>query len=239
MNTTRRRLASRVGRLTMLVLTLGIMPPRVAVAQDAAVMIRGMVRTSAGAALAAAVVTVDGATSATTDGDGRYTIKVTPGAHTLRVTHQSYVPAAKNVSVTGPLDGVDFSVDLLSRFSEQVVVSAVRADADVPVTKKDIDRVEIDALNAGQEMPFLLKQVPSLTQYSDAGSATGYSYMYLRGIPQTRMNTSPTSAISPTRCRASRCSAASARRRWEPRRLSGRSTSPALISPRNRRPTSR
>ena len=37
-------------------------------------------------------------------------------------------------------------------------------------------------------MPFLLQQVPSVTQYSDSGSPAGYSYIYLRGIPQTRMN---------------------------------------------------
>jgi iron complex outermembrane receptor protein len=76
----------------------------------------------------------------------------------------------------------------LARFAEEVVVAAVRADADAPVTKRDLDRREIERLNLGQEVPFLLKEVPSITQYSDSGSATGYSYIYLRGIPQTRMN---------------------------------------------------
>jgi iron complex outermembrane recepter protein len=37
-------------------------------------------------------------------------------------------------------------------------------------------------------MPFLLQQVPSVTQYADSGTPSGYSYIYLRGIPQTRMN---------------------------------------------------
>jgi iron complex outermembrane recepter protein len=69
-----------------------------------------------------------------------------------------------------------------------VVVAAVRAHAEAPVTTRELDRREIEALNIGQEMPFLLKQAPSITQYSDSGSATGYSYLYLRGIPQTRMN---------------------------------------------------
>ena len=56
------------------------------------------------------------------------------------------------------------------------------------MTKRDLDRGEIEGPNTGQEMPFLLKDVPSVTQYSDSGSSTGYSYIYLRGIPQTRMN---------------------------------------------------
>ena len=78
--------------------------------------------------------------------------------------------------------------DPFARFAEEVVVAAVRADAEAPITKRDLDRAEIEARNTGQEMPFLLKEVPSVTQYSDSGSSTGYSYMYLRGIPQTRMN---------------------------------------------------
>jgi len=92
------------------------------------------------------------------------------------------------VDVTGPLASIEFQLMPLPRFAEEVVVAAVRADADIPITKRDLDRDEIEARNAGQEMPFLLKEVPSITQYSDSGSATGYSYIYLRGIPQTRMN---------------------------------------------------
>ncbi len=59
---------------------------------------------------------------------------------------------------------------------------------DAPISKRDIPRTEIEARNYGQEMPFLLQQIPSITQYSDSGAPAGYSYIYLRGIPQTRMN---------------------------------------------------
>ena len=76
----------------------------------------------------------------------------------------------------------------LARFAEDVTVAVVRADADAPMTTRDLDRQEIERLNAGQEMPFLLKEVPSLTQYSDSGAASGYSSIFLRGIPQSRMN---------------------------------------------------
>ena len=76
----------------------------------------------------------------------------------------------------------------LARFSEDVTVSAVRAPVEAPISKRDIPRAEIEARNYGQEMPFLLQQVPSVTQYADSGAPAGYSYIYLRGIPQTRMN---------------------------------------------------
>jgi iron complex outermembrane receptor protein len=76
----------------------------------------------------------------------------------------------------------------LPHVTESVVVQAIRADAETPVTKSDLDKEEIARLNYGQEMPFLLKQTPSLTQYSDTGLAAGYSYIYLRGVQQTRIN---------------------------------------------------
>lgn len=76
----------------------------------------------------------------------------------------------------------------LPRITETIVVQAIRADAETPVTKTDIGRAELERANYGQEMPFLLKQSPSLTLYSDTGTGAGYSYLYLRGIQQTRIN---------------------------------------------------
>ncbi len=84
--------------------------------------------------------------------------------------------------------GIDIELAVVPRFTEDVIVAAVRAPTDSPMTKRDIPRTEIEQLNYGQEMPFLLERVPSLTQYSDSGAGTGYSYLSLRGIPQTRMN---------------------------------------------------
>lgn len=74
------------------------------------------------------------------------------------------------------------------RHAESIVVQAIRADAAVPITKKDIDRDAIERLDYGQEMPALLQQAPSMTHYSDSGLGVGYSYFYIRGIQQTRVN---------------------------------------------------
>jgi iron complex outermembrane recepter protein len=74
------------------------------------------------------------------------------------------------------------------RHAESVVVQAIRADAEVPVTKKDIGRDEIERLDQGQDMPALLQQAPSMTHYSDSGLGVGYSYFSIRGIQQTRVN---------------------------------------------------
>jgi iron complex outermembrane receptor protein len=72
--------------------------------------------------------------------------------------------------------------------SEEVVVQAVRADERTPVTKTDLEREEIELVNRGQEMPFLLGTAPAVNFQSDSGIAAGYAYFNIRGIGQTRLN---------------------------------------------------
>jgi iron complex outermembrane recepter protein len=74
------------------------------------------------------------------------------------------------------------------RLSEEVVVQAVRAEERTPVTKTDIEGEEIQLVNRGQEMPFLLGPSPSVNFQSDSGLAAGYTYFTIRGITQTRLN---------------------------------------------------
>lgn len=157
-------------------------------AQQPTYPVAGVVRSASGAAVAGASVSAGAGGAAVTGADGRFTLQLPPGRHLLRVTHGAYSAASLAVEVIGPLASIEIQLLPLPRFAEEVVVAAVRADDEAPITKRDLDRVEIERRNTGQEMPFLLKEVPSVTQYSDSGSSTGYSYMYLRGIPQTRMN---------------------------------------------------
>jgi iron complex outermembrane recepter protein len=74
------------------------------------------------------------------------------------------------------------------RINEDVVVRAVRADEKAPVSRSELSRDEIERRNQGQEIPFLLQQTPGITLTSDTGTSAGYSYFYIRGIPQTRVN---------------------------------------------------
>jgi iron complex outermembrane receptor protein len=151
--------------------------------------VSGTVRDAAGRPLAGAVISVAGSAATTyVDATGAFRLLLPAGEHTLRVSQPGYEAVTRRLRVSSDLTGVDFSLALLYRHTEEVVVRAIRADAEVPVTKKDIDREEIERLNYGQEMPFLLKETPSVTQYSETGNGAGYSYLYLRGIQQTRVN---------------------------------------------------
>lgn len=64
-----------------------------------------------------------------------------------------------------------------------------RAGKLTPVTYQNIIGEILEQANKGEEPAFLLAQTPSATVYSDAGNSRGYSYFRIRGIDQTRINT--------------------------------------------------
>lgn len=80
------------------------------------------------------------------------------------------------------------SADSVKYVTETVIIRAVRAQENAPVTQKTIQLKEIEKTYFGQDMPAFLNSTPSMQYYSDNGLNTGYGYMRLRGMDQTRIN---------------------------------------------------
>ena len=73
---------------------------------------------------------------------------------------------------------------------ETVVVRATRAGAAARTSQSQLGRAAIDRVQAGQDAPLLLQGLTGVTTSSDAGGYSGYSYLRLRGIDQTRLTIS-------------------------------------------------
>jgi iron complex outermembrane receptor protein len=71
---------------------------------------------------------------------------------------------------------------------EALTITAVRAGADAPVAQTTLDEARLRRDYAGQDVPLLLRQVPSVTAFAESGSLLNYSYIRLRGIDQSRIN---------------------------------------------------
>ncbi|MCB4806937.1 TonB-dependent receptor [Tamlana sp. 62-3] len=71
---------------------------------------------------------------------------------------------------------------------DEVLVSAVRVDADSPITHSDVSKQELAKRNLGQDIPTLLNYLPSVVTTSDAGAGVGYSSIRVRGTDGTRVN---------------------------------------------------
>ena len=70
----------------------------------------------------------------------------------------------------------------------EVLVKAVRVDADSPITHSNVSKEELAKRNLGQDIPILLNYLPSVVTTSDAGAGIGYTGIRVRGTDATRVN---------------------------------------------------
>ncbi|WP_406685602.1 TonB-dependent receptor [Seonamhaeicola sp. MEBiC1930] len=71
---------------------------------------------------------------------------------------------------------------------DEVLVKAVRVDADSPITHSNVSKEELAKRNLGQDLPILLNYLPSVVTTSDAGAGVGYTGIRVRGTDATRVN---------------------------------------------------
>src|SRR5258706_10292836 len=71
---------------------------------------------------------------------------------------------------------------------EPIEIKAVRAADKTPFTKTNLTKKDIEKVNLGQDIPFILNQTPSVIVNSDAGNGVGYTGIRIRGTDGTRIN---------------------------------------------------
>ncbi|MFM7486992.1 MAG: TonB-dependent receptor, partial [Cytophagales bacterium] len=72
--------------------------------------------------------------------------------------------------------------------TDEVLVTATRAEENSPTTFSNINKGTIEKQNFGQDIPFVLNWTPSLVTTSDAGAGVGYTGLRIRGSDATRIN---------------------------------------------------
>jgi iron complex outermembrane recepter protein len=154
--------------------------------QYLAAQISGKVTDASSTPIASATVELSNGLSTLTTESGAFEFKkVKPGNYTLQVTSVGYQSASQQVSTGSP---VDIKLDRLNLFLQPVEIKATRADDKAPFTKSNLSKKEIEKLNLGQDLPFVLNQTPSVIVYSDAGNGVGYTYIRIRGSDASRTN---------------------------------------------------
>jgi iron complex outermembrane receptor protein len=120
--------------------------------------------------------------------DGTFVLKgLKQDTVTLEVSYLGYEKQLIRVKTgSQPLPAIYLEPSVFTQ--EEVVVSATRADEQSPVTFSTIDKKEIAQLSFGQDMPYLLRNSPSVVTSSDAGTGIGYTNIRIRGTDLTRIN---------------------------------------------------
>jgi iron complex outermembrane receptor protein len=71
---------------------------------------------------------------------------------------------------------------------DEVLVRAVRVNADSPITHSNLTKEQLEKRNLGQDIPVLMNYLPSVVTTSDAGAGVGYTSIRVRGTDGTRVN---------------------------------------------------
>jgi iron complex outermembrane recepter protein len=145
--------------------------------------------------LEAATVTLqkDGAiisTQNTTD-DGMYEFRgiKKKGLYQLLLEHVSMQKKTVDVEVNNTVTTADVNLQQYAYFLEPLEVKSLRASDKAPFAKTNLAKRDIEKINVGQDLPFLLNQTPSVVINSDAGNGIGYTGIRIRGSDATRINT--------------------------------------------------
>lgn len=123
-----------------------------------------------------------------TDMDGKYQFSLRTGSYEVQVRYLGYETASQTVEITNQNVVLDFYVNPKENVLDEVLVKAVRATSNIPVTYSNLSKKEIAKRNLGQDIPILLNYLPSVISSSDAGAGVGYTYLNVRGSNSERIN---------------------------------------------------
>ena len=71
---------------------------------------------------------------------------------------------------------------------EEVIVSSVRVNDNIPIAFSNVSKEEISKRNLGQDIPILLNFLPNVVTTSDAGAGIGYTGIRIRGVNSQSTN---------------------------------------------------
>ncbi len=176
-------------KILNLLLAILLLPAFVC-AQDAS--ITGTVTNQNGNPLIGVTVLINDTTNGTvTDTDGNYSLNNLnrDTDYELFFSYLGYENTTKIVTTTGEKT-TSFSLKMKAAAFDfdEIIVKSTRAADDAPFTYTNVSREEIEKINLGQDIPFLLRWTPSAVVSSDAGTGIGYTGIRIRGVEPTGIN---------------------------------------------------
>ena len=153
-------------------------------------MVSGIVRDGHGQSLIGATVQLEESRHITiTDEFGRfYFNRVADGNYTVIIRFIGFADGNQTVTVSGADVSINVVLQENATVTDEVVVSATRANEKTAITYTDVNKQAIQKQNFGQDLPFILNWTPSVVTTSDAGTGIGYTGIRVRGSDATRVN---------------------------------------------------
>ena len=117
-----------------------------------------------------------------------YFDKLSNGIYELKFSSVGYLSITKQISVLNKNIELIIELENQSKSLRDLEVKSIRASAKMPFAKTNLFKGDIEKLNTGQDIPFILNQTPSVVINSDAGTGIGYTGISIRGTDASRIN---------------------------------------------------
>jgi iron complex outermembrane recepter protein len=151
-------------------------------------VITGVVTDSQGKPVIGANIIVEGSYAGTaTNADGIFRLNVREGNIVIRVSHVGYETISREIFAEGETT-INFILKRVAFLADEVIVSATRAHSKIPMAYTNVDRMQIEKRDFGQDIPYLINMTPSFVASSDAGTGIGYTNFRIRGSDMNRIN---------------------------------------------------
>ncbi len=121
------------------------------------------------------------------DADGRFSFTIKPGSAIIKASFIGY-KTFNNVMVFSHDTTILISLEGGTLLGDEVNIIATRAQSKYPTAYSSISKKEINRVNLGRDIPYLIQETPSTVVTSDAGNGIGYSTFSIRGTDLTRIN---------------------------------------------------
>lgn len=123
-----------------------------------------------------------------TDEEGMFKInRIKPGQYHFKISYTGFQSLEKIIKIQGDTT-LDFELIPSEILTDEVVVSATRAGDNSGIAYSHLDKHQIEDLNNGRDIPYLLQLLPSVLATSDAGTGIGYTGLSIRGTDPSRIN---------------------------------------------------
>ncbi len=135
-----------------------------------------------------ATIIVTGNRHSLSDENGQFNINnLKPGIYEIETSAVGFKTHSQKINIPHPLS-LNITMERINLMLQPIEIKGVRATEKSPFTKNNLSRKEIEKLNTGQDLPFVLNQLPSVVVSSDAGNGFGYTGIRIRGTDATRIN---------------------------------------------------
>jgi iron complex outermembrane recepter protein len=136
----------------------------------------------------ASIQTKDASTISLNDGSFKFKKTFSNGSYTLKVSCIGFLEVTKNITISN--QSIDVVVELNKQTNNLIdlEVVSIRSADNAPFAKTNLKKTDIEKLNTGVDLPFILNQTPSVVVNSDAGNGIGYTGISIRGTDASRIN---------------------------------------------------